>query len=142
MALMKSHSETGVLAEETTGIVATVFTRFEPPPFLNHFPPMFRGTDHTRYRADTNEDLSFLQTDTHHGSSTDPHCESLPSWHFLWVNGVTSLSGASGLSLHFAEDFPAHKSSLLAAEEGDQAARVSSPLCRLQAGSFFSHDVV
>lgn len=31
---MKSHSETRVLAEETTGIVATVFTRFEPPAFF------------------------------------------------------------------------------------------------------------
>lgn len=59
---------------------------------------------------------------------------SLPSCHFLWVSGDTSFPGARELNLYFAEDFPAHKSSLVAAEEGDQAARVSSPLCKLQAG--------
>lgn len=60
MVLVKNHLETGVLAEEPTDIVATVFMGFQAPLSLYYLLPIIRGPGHTQHKADTKVNLFFL----------------------------------------------------------------------------------
>lgn len=74
----------------------------------------------------------FLDANPHHGESrpmfSPARSRLLPSWFLGSKKDDASLPRARRLSLGFAGDFPAHKSSPVVAQEGDPVARVSKPL--------------
>lgn len=79
---------------------------------------------HMSCKVDANTDpVFFWDADSHGGEAQAPHCEGahlcqLSPWLSEWQH-LPPLGW--GLSPHFAEDFPAHKSALLSAQEGNQA---------------------